>query len=91
MTTMELNLRKESLIDYIQSMDEEAIGKVEKYIRKLCNSKTAKAEPLPYPWAPDEEAMHNMVAEAEADYANGRYLSQDKLEKELKAKLASWE
>lgn len=87
MTTMELNLRKECLKDYIQAMDEEAICKVEKYIRKLYKP---KAEPIPYPWAPDEDSLHNMVAEAEADFANGRYLSQEKLEKELREKLASW-
>ena len=90
MTTMELNLRKESLIDYIKTMDEEAVGKVEKYIQKLRKIKTAKAEPMPYPWAPDEETLHNMVSEAEADFATGRYTTQADMEKELRTKLVSW-
>lgn len=81
MTTMELNLRKESLKDYIQAMDEEAISKVEKYIRKLYKPQTVtdKAEPKPYPWAPDEEELRSIVAESEENYRNGKYIEEEEM------------
>ncbi|RHJ85428.1 hypothetical protein [Parabacteroides sp. AM08-6] len=91
MTTMELNLRKENLIGYIKSMDEATVCKVEQYIKRLCQASDKEEKVInAYPWAPNDENLQNMVAEAEEDFKYGRCTKQEELEKELRKNMASW-
>lgn len=79
MTTMELNLRKESLIGSIQSMDEEMIGKVESFIERLRKA-PMKKEVKPYPWALSDEKLLSVVAESEENYRAGRFIEEEDMD-----------
>lgn len=79
MATMELNLRKESLIGCIQSMDEEMIGKVESFIERLRKA-PMKKEVKPYPWALSDEKLHSVVAESEENYRAGRFIEEEDMD-----------
>lgn len=79
MTTMELNLRKESLIGCIQSMDEEMIGKVESFIERLRKT-PMKKEVKPYPWALSDEKLLSVVAESEENYRAGRFIEEEDMD-----------
>ncbi|WP_455638605.1 hypothetical protein [Parabacteroides sp.] len=81
MTTMELNLRKTDLFSMINSMDEEDVTMVEKFIKRL---RTAKRE-VSYPWNPTGEELHSCVREAREDVLYGRCISDEDLTEEMKA------
>ena len=86
MTTMELNLRKTDLFSMINSMDEEDVSMVEKFIKRLRTSKREAS----YPWNPTDEEFCNTVAESEKEFEKGHYITQNELKSKLQKKLASW-
>lgn len=79
MTTMELNLRKTDLFSMINSMDEEDVTMVEKFIKRLCTSKRA----APYPWNPTEEELRSVVAESEINYRSGKFIEEEDMDNYL--------
>ena len=83
MTTMELNLRKQSLADLIFSANEEELTKLEKYAAALFQKK-ATPKCKPYPWALSEEELTSCVREAREDVLYGRCISDADLTEEMK-------
>lgn len=83
MTTMELNLRKQSLTEFIFSMSEEEFTEMEKCAKAL-SSKRATSKSKPYPWALSEKELTSCVREAREDVLYGRCISDEDLTKEMK-------
>lgn len=82
MTTMELNLRKQSLADLIFSANEEELTKLEKYAATLFQKK-ATPKCKPYPWAPTADEIRSVVAESEVNYRSGKFIEEEDMDNYL--------
>lgn len=82
MTTMELNLRKQSFTEFILSMSEEEFTELENYAKALQQRKVA-SKSKPYPWAPTPDEMRSVVAESEENYRRGKFIEEEDMDNYL--------
>ena len=82
MTTMELNLRKQSLTELIFSMSEEEFTEMEKCAKAL-SLKRATSRSKPYPWAPTADEIRSVVAESEVNYRSGKFIEEEDMDNYL--------
>lgn len=81
MTTYELNVRRESILQQLAELlnNEEAISKAERWVKRMYK----KDKAINYPWALEQEELVNEIRKAEEDISHNRCITHEALLKEI--------